>query len=92
MSNSNMIEVMKKDGIYALKQHLPNICGVLKNPNQDHSTIFTKMAEYIEVFQGSLKDHFLIHRQQVGHGIWQEVDCFRHYSILSFKIHQHCSL
>lgn len=87
MSNSSMIEVMIKDGKYALKQYLPNICGVLRNPNQDPSTIIAKLKEYSDVFQGCVKDHFLIQRHQVGHGIWQEVNCFQYYSILSFYLH-----
>lgn len=68
-----MIEVMKKDGEHALKQYLPNVCRLMENPNQEPSTIITTVKKYCQVFQGGVKDQFMLYRKQYAPGLWQQV-------------------
>lgn len=73
VSNSSMVEVMKKDGEQALKQYLPNVCRLMEKPNQDPSTIITTIKEYCQVFQGGVKDQFMLYKKQYSPGLWQQV-------------------
>lgn len=73
ISNSSMIEVMKKDGEHALKQYLPNVCRLMESPDQDPSTIITTIKEYCQVFHGGVKDQFMLYRNQYKPELWQQV-------------------
>lgn len=69
-----MIEVMKKDGEHALKQYLPNVCGIMESPDQDPSTIITAVTEYFQVFRGGVKDQFMLHRSKYTPELWKQVN------------------
>lgn len=78
---SNMHKTMRNDGKHALKEYLPNICGVIKS-NQDSSTIIETMNDYCRVFEGGVKDQFLQKNSCYAPGIWQEVKNMTHSLVL----------
>lgn len=74
MANSKMIDIMEKDGEYALKAYLPDICRVMKDPTQDSSKIITVLNMYLQVFKGGAKHQFMHYRNQYSPEKWQKVN------------------
>lgn len=74
MANSKMIDIMEKDGEYALKAYLPDICRVMKDPTQDSSKIITVLNMYLQVFKGGAKHQFMQYRYQYSPEKWQKVN------------------
>lgn len=73
LMKSNMHKTMKKDGKHALKEYLPNICGVMKTINQAPLSIVEMVNEYCQVFEGGVKDQFSQNNDHCAPEIWQEV-------------------
>lgn len=73
LSNSSMVEVMNKDGQFALKCYLPDVCGAVQGPAKNPSKIISVFHEYPQVFRGGVKDQFLLYRSQYSSEKWQKV-------------------
>lgn len=73
LSKRTMLEIMKKDGEDALKHYLPDICCAMHDQNQNPGRLIMMVNEYCQVFQGGVKDHFMLTRTQNKPALWQEV-------------------
>jgi hypothetical protein len=73
LANSSMIETMKNDGQYALKQYLPDIKHAIEMPIQEPTDFLATMNEYHQVLQGGIQDHFMKYRSRRDPQILKEV-------------------
>lgn len=58
-SSPTITAMLKCDGKYALKQHLPLLSDAMNKQDQEPVTIFKVFQEYGQVLRGGVKDHFL---------------------------------
>ena len=73
ISSQNITELLRRDGEYALKQHLPLISDVMNKQDLEPMTIINMFQEYSQVLRGGVKDHFLSSQTQYEASYWQTV-------------------
>lgn len=75
------IEALRREGEFALTEYLPDIICVMKT-EQDPCKIKAMFKEYIQVFKGGVKDHFMSSLDQYDPKSWAHVN--HSYSFLSY--------